>query len=304
LYVSDRFQLTARTRAELGLRWDKQTYLGPVDDDQFSPRASLFHEIGDRTELRLSWGRYHQSQGIQELQVEDGVARFFPAQRSDHLIAGIQYRFPNRYRIRAEAYLKEYDDLRPRFENLQDSLALIPELEPDRARIAPDSGKSRGFELTVESHGNDEFDWWASYSLSRVTDSIEGRNEKRNSRNATGTSATPFRPVRPGTVVPGKSAWPSTFTAAGQPRRCRWSSSLNQYSLIMKTMKMTNSISSSRSDPATPLTSTPSPASISGSAASGCFPTVGCRRFLNCRTLSTGTMNAVSITTSRTRTQK
>ncbi len=180
LYLSDRIEVTDRTYVELGLRWDKQTYLGLANDDQISPRVSVFVSPGERTDLRFTWGRYHQSQGIQELQVEDGVDHFFPAQHADHLIAGIQYSPGKMFRIRAEVYQKTYHNLRPRFENLQDSLALLPELEPDRARIAPDSARSRGIELTLENRGNDELDWWVSYTLSRVTDSIDGRDEKRN----------------------------------------------------------------------------------------------------------------------------
>lgn len=159
LYLSDRVQLTDRSMVELGLRWDKQTYLGPASDDQFSPRVSLFYNPGPRMDLRLSWGRYHQSPGVHELQVEDGVDHFFPAQQADHLIAGMHYKPGGEIRIRAEVYQKNYRNLRPRFENLQDALALIPELEPDRARIAPDSARARGIELTLENRGNDELDW-------------------------------------------------------------------------------------------------------------------------------------------------
>jgi outer membrane receptor protein involved in Fe transport len=180
LYLSDRIDINDSLKIELGIRWDKQTYLGPEDDDQFSPRASLFYNAGPRTDLRFTVGRYHQSQGIHELQVEDGVDYFYPAQKADHIIAGIHYKPGEKLRLRAEIYQKKYSDLRPRFENLQDSLALIPELEPDRARIAPDSARARGIELTLENQGNGELDWWASYTLSRVTDSIDGRNEKRN----------------------------------------------------------------------------------------------------------------------------
>lgn len=180
LYLSDRIDINDSLKIELGIRWDKQTYLGPEDDDQFSPRASLFYNAGPRTDLRFTVGRYHQSQGIHELQVEDGVDYFYPAQKADHIIAGIHYKPGEKLRLRAEIYQKKYSDLRPRFENLQDSLALVPELEPDRARIAPDSARARGIELTLENQGNGELDWWASYTLSRVTDSIDGRNEKRN----------------------------------------------------------------------------------------------------------------------------
>lgn len=180
LYLSDRIEMGDRTKVELGLRWDKQTYHGPASDDQFSPRISLYYSPVTRTDLRLTWGRYHQSQGIHELQLEDGIEHFFPAQQADHLIAGIQHLLGGKFRLRAEVYQKDYKNLRPRFENIQDSLALIPELEPDRARIAPDSARARGIELTLESRDDNERDWWVSYTLSRVTDSINGRDEKRN----------------------------------------------------------------------------------------------------------------------------
>jgi len=180
LYLSDRIELGDRTKVELGLRWDKQTYLGPVKDKQLSPRISLFYSPDVRTDLRFTWGRYHQSQGIHELQVEDGVEHFFPAQKADHLIVGIHHELGGKFRLRAEAYQKSYTDLRPRFENIQDSLALVPELEPDRAHIAPESARARGIELTLENRDSDEVDWWASYTLSRVTDSINGGDEKRN----------------------------------------------------------------------------------------------------------------------------
>ncbi|MDX1507062.1 MAG: TonB-dependent receptor plug domain-containing protein, partial [Woeseiaceae bacterium] len=95
VYFADRRKLSQRTTLEWGLRWDDQTYTGLSSDSQLSPRLSILRRLGERSELRLSWGRYHQSQGIQELQVEDGIDNFWPAQRADHLIAGFRHRFRN-----------------------------------------------------------------------------------------------------------------------------------------------------------------------------------------------------------------
>ena len=64
-------------------------------------------------------------------------------------------------------------DLRPRFENLYDPLALIPELQPDRIRIAPSSARARGLELSLSRTGQ-ALSWWASYSLAEVTDVVHG----------------------------------------------------------------------------------------------------------------------------------
>jgi hypothetical protein len=121
----------------------------------------------------LSWGRYFQSQGVHELQVEDGVSRFFPAQQADHIIVGFDYRLGSDHTLRMEVFHKDMSDLKPRFENLYDPLALIPELQPDRVRITPSSGQSRGLELSVSRTGQ-ALSWWASYSLAKVTDTIEG----------------------------------------------------------------------------------------------------------------------------------
>ena len=64
-------------------------------------------------------------------------------------------------------------DLRPRYENLYDPLAIIPELQADRIRIAPTSALARGFELSVNRSGQ-ALSWWASYSLAKVEDTVDG----------------------------------------------------------------------------------------------------------------------------------
>jgi len=180
LFFSDRWQFTPETSLQLGLRWDRQTYTEPVFDNQVSPRFSLLHAISDSTDFRFTWGRYYQSQPIQQLQVEDGLDRFFNPQRSEHWIAGLQFRYPNDYRLRVEAFYKNYGRLKPRFENLYDPLALIPELAPDRVRLDPASAKTRGVELTLEYRSMKELNWWASYTWSKASDSINGVDERRS----------------------------------------------------------------------------------------------------------------------------
>jgi outer membrane receptor protein involved in Fe transport len=213
LYLSDRWRLSDSTGLELGLRWDKQTYTTPDFGDQFSPRVNLLHSIGSATDLRFTWGRYYQSQAIQELQVEDGVDHFFAPQRADHWIAGVQHRFPSGYRLRAEAYLKNYDRLKPRFENLFDPLALIPELAPDRVELAPESARVKGIELTLEYRGSEQLDWWASYTWSRATDLIDGVNERRSwdQRHAVqaGLAWRPG-PWEVGIAISVHTGWPTT----------------------------------------------------------------------------------------------
>ena len=173
LYMSDKWKVAQATILQFGLRWDDQTYTELPAGSQLSPRFSVLHALNPRTELRFSWGRYYQSQGIRELQIEDGLTRFFPAQRADHIIAGISYKLGSNHSVRLETFQKDMSDLRPRFENLFDPLALIPELQADRVRIAPTSAQARGLELSISRTGQ-ALSWWASYSLAEVTDTVDG----------------------------------------------------------------------------------------------------------------------------------
>jgi outer membrane receptor protein involved in Fe transport len=93
LYFADRWKVADATIIEWGLRWDDQTYTDDSSDAQLSPRLSVVRSVGENTDLRLSWGRYHQSQEINELQIEDGITDFWPAQRADPYIAGLQHNF-------------------------------------------------------------------------------------------------------------------------------------------------------------------------------------------------------------------
>jgi len=179
LYMSDKWKVAARTILQFGLRWDDQTYTGLPSGSQISPRFSVLHALSPKTELRFSWGRYYQSQGIHELQIEDGVTDFFPAQQADHIIVGISRKLGSNHAIRLELFQKDMSDLRPRFENLYDPLALIPELQADRVRIAPSSALARGLELSVNRTGQ-ALSWWASYSLAEVTDTVDGIEAPRS----------------------------------------------------------------------------------------------------------------------------
>ncbi len=178
-YVADRWKLSDSTIFEWGLRWDDQTYTGLTSDAQLSPRLSLLHRISNRTDLRLSWGRYHQSQGIHELQVEDDITHYWPAQSADQIIAGLQHRFENGTSLRIEIFRKDVRVVRPRFENLYDPLGLIPELQPDRVRLEPSRARASGAELSL-SQSEGRWHWWTAYTWSRATDRIDGDDEYRS----------------------------------------------------------------------------------------------------------------------------
>jgi len=179
LYFSDRWKVSPRTVFEWGLRWDDQTYTDLPSDAQLSPRITLMHGITAKTELRFSLGRYHQAQGVNDLQIEDGITNFWPAQKADHLIAGIQTLIQDKYALRIEAFYKDISDVRPRFENLYNPLGVIPELQPDRVRLDPSAAQSTGVEISIDRSDGPR-NWWASYTLSKATDRIDGSDQLRS----------------------------------------------------------------------------------------------------------------------------
>ena len=179
LYVSDRWKLGDKTFVEWGLRWDDQTYTDLSSDSQLSPRLSVLTRPWQDTEIRVSVGRYFQSQPIQSLQVEDGVDNYWPAQRADHLIVGVQRWLQNDVSVRLEVFYKDFGQVRPRFENLFDPLGLMPELQADRVRISPESARARGVELSIDRRVG-ATTWWGAYSWSRVTDEVGGADVVRS----------------------------------------------------------------------------------------------------------------------------
>jgi outer membrane receptor protein involved in Fe transport len=179
-YINFRVDVLPRLTAEAGLRWDKET-LSAENDSRVSPRISLLYRLGESTRLRSSWGRFSQAQYINELQISDGVTDYFPSQRVDHFVASIEHGFSSGIELRIEAYHKDYDDLRPRFENLLNTFIILPELKPDRVRIAPDGGTARGVELVVRRPvSEDPLSWWLSYSWSSVKDEIKNWEIRRS----------------------------------------------------------------------------------------------------------------------------
>jgi len=179
VFTQVRWRPFDRLVLDAGLRWDQQTYTTADDDEQVSPRINVLYRVGERTDLRFATGQFYQAQEINELQVSDGLAAFFPAQRASHVVASLAHRFPSGIEVRLEGYRKKYNRLMPRFENVFDSLVLIPELQVDRLRIDADNALATGLELTVSGKRNDLL-WWASYSWSEVEEDVAGMNLERS----------------------------------------------------------------------------------------------------------------------------
>lgn len=180
VYWDSKFELNRRWAAQLGLRFDNQSEYGNHHAFQWSPRTAILYTPSNATQVRASWGRFYQSQAINELQVEDAVDRFYPAQHTEHTIFSIEHALQPGYRLRLELYRKQYSQLQPRYENLFNPLVLLPEVEFDRVMVAPSSARADGVELLFTARPNESWNAWLGYTWSRAEDRIDGRNVPRS----------------------------------------------------------------------------------------------------------------------------
>jgi outer membrane receptor protein involved in Fe transport len=218
VYFEDRLRLGERVVTDLGVRWDRKTYLPAADeDDRYSPRLSLLIRLSSASDLRLSYGRFFQAEGLLDLQVEDGVGEFSAAQRSTHSIVSFEHRFPDTLAVRAEWYHKSTTEVRPRFENLFEPLVVAPELRASRVLIAPDQAKSDGVELFVS--GDAPVPWWVGLSLANADDIIGGARVPRSWDQDTALNAGVTWAVGPWTIsgaVGAHRGWPATEVSVAQ----------------------------------------------------------------------------------------
>lgn len=177
-YLNWRLEPAVEWTTDLGLRWDRDT-LAARDGSHFSPRVVLLWQPDVDSRLRLSWGRFFQAQGIDELQMSDGERSYSPAQRATHKVASIEHDLTPALMLRAELYRKDYARPLPRHENLLNTLIVLPELQPDRIRIAPRSARAEGAEATL-SYDDGRFSGWLNFSWARVFDRVDGERLRRS----------------------------------------------------------------------------------------------------------------------------
>jgi hypothetical protein len=178
-FVSHRWDITPHVTTETGFRLERDSGYGLEPATLLDPRIAVRWGFRPDTALRLQWGRFHQSDDVNELRVQDGVMQFDRPQRSDHLIVGLDHQLASGIGLKAEAFSKRQLDPREHYENLFDRLAILPELEPDRVRVAPDSSELRGVELSVEKRGH-PFSWWGSYTWAEAIDHIDSVEVSRS----------------------------------------------------------------------------------------------------------------------------
>ncbi|HET9481440.1 MAG TPA: TonB-dependent receptor, partial [Candidatus Polarisedimenticolia bacterium] len=205
-YAAWRTRPVASLTAELGVRWSLQSY---TNGRQLDPRVNLVWAPTDRSTFRAAWGLFHQPQRIDEVAVEDGVSRFFPAQRAEHRLLSWEHRFEGGVELRADAYWKTVSRPGPRFENLFNPIELFPDGESDRIRLEPRSATARGIEIFARRDPRTGLAWWASYALARAEDRIGGRSEPRNWDQRHAVAAGIGYRVEPGWRIDVAGTWHS-----------------------------------------------------------------------------------------------
>ncbi len=179
-FASLKSDLSERWHAELGLRWDFQDYGPPAFEQQLSPRFSLRFDPWSDAAFRLSVGRFFQPEGINELQVSDGLVDFQSPQRADHAIVSFEQSARNHALVfRVEGFAKAFHNPKVRFENLFNPLVLLPEVKPDRIRIAATRAKARGVEVSLRYQPNDTVSLWTAFTHASVKEKVAGRWRSR-----------------------------------------------------------------------------------------------------------------------------
>jgi len=168
-YLTNRFRLDEPLVVELGLRYDHASY---SNDDLISPRVNLVYELGEKTTIRGGWGYYYQVEGIHEISAGDGERNYFPAQKAEHQVIGIEHEYAGGINLRLEVYNKRYSGLRPVPRNSFDDIEMFPEQESDRVIVHRENTDSRGIEVYLKKDTGGKFSWWLSYAYAKVEDSV------------------------------------------------------------------------------------------------------------------------------------
>jgi outer membrane receptor protein involved in Fe transport len=208
-YASYAWEASPVLTLAAGARYDGQRY-DDFEANQFSPRLLLDFHPNDRWRLRAAFGRTHQAERPDELQIQDGEDFFHEVQRAEQGVLSVERRLGRDWSLRVEAFRKRIYDPVPIYENLLDPLVPLPELEVDRVRVSPDGSSAYGVESTLRWQPAERWSGWVAYSWTESQDEFPGFKvartwDQRNAVNA-GLSWT-RRPWQLSGTLQWRSGW-------------------------------------------------------------------------------------------------
>jgi len=126
-----------------------------------------------------SWGEFSQAQRVSEFRSEESQTSPDAASRAIHTVVGVAHGHDGAIRWRAELYHDHWTSVSPYYENSLGLVTLLPELQPDRIRIAPLGAESEGLELSARSAFGPHLNLWGTYTLSRAVDELASADGPR-----------------------------------------------------------------------------------------------------------------------------
>jgi len=170
-FMDNRLTLSA------GFRIDGNSYSNEMSNpfSQFSPRVSLSWGLSDKIFLNGNLGRFYQLPSYTTLGYRDATGKLVNRSnniryiRSDHLVAGLEYRKNENSRISLEGFVKWYGDYPF---SLNDSVSLASKgadygVYGDEPVVSTSSGRSYGLELYYRDRIRDFLNVILSYTFVR-----------------------------------------------------------------------------------------------------------------------------------------
>jgi hypothetical protein len=114
LYFQDNYKLTDFTILQSGLRAD---YYSDGSYSRFDPRFSVKQILTDRTNVTMSYGRFHQylnmvqEEGVSFSDIWLPIDESFGPGRADHFILGLNYDNQKTFSLSVEGYYKNYGNI-------------------------------------------------------------------------------------------------------------------------------------------------------------------------------------------------
>ncbi|MFC1547815.1 TonB-dependent receptor domain-containing protein [Candidatus Neomarinimicrobiota bacterium] len=172
-YLAQRIRPIEAVAIEMGLRYESSTW---TNDKHWSPRINLAYILSEHTSIRGGWGHYYQTHSLVAELGLYGDPEFYPAERAEHRVIGIEHEFPGGIQLRVEGYQKVLTSLRPHYITWEEAtLRPVPMVDHDRIKLVPEGGEAAGIEFYLRRETGHALSYWFSYSFSKTREKVDGR---------------------------------------------------------------------------------------------------------------------------------